>query len=490
MRKRFETQLSLGQTPIEKVVIPLNSRDELPPVLSALQWIFTEQSINEQIFALLEKKVQGEKKATGRRGMDLWHILVLGVVRLALQCDYDRLEYLANYDGLMRKIMGLATAWEDLDNKKFHHKTISENVCHIDEELLQKINEIVAREGRELFKKNGVEKIEAKTDSYVVETNVHFPSDLNLLYDAGRKCIELLSKVSKKLGLEGWRKQEHWKKQIKKKQRECAKISRSGGRDREKRLQKAVKEYLKTSGELASKVAASIARIEAVSTSPVVAYQLVEIQYFEEMLEKHMDLVKRRLLKGEIIPGEEKVYSLFERHTEWINKGKHRPEVELGHPLLVTSEQHELIIDYKVLEQSSDVKETLGLAQRLVDRYGAGEIGSLSMDKGFSKEADRELLESYIEEVIMPKRGRANQHSRARESTRRYVQLRAQHQAIESNINSLEHHGLKRCPDKGLHGFKRYVGLGILAYNLHKVGERLQQLKSTGKKPACKKRAA
>ena len=82
MRRRFEVQLALGRTPIERVNIPLKSRDELPPILAGLQWVFQTPEINEKIFALLEAKWMEGKKATGRPGMDLWQILVLGVVRL------------------------------------------------------------------------------------------------------------------------------------------------------------------------------------------------------------------------------------------------------------------------------------------------------------------------------------------------------------------------------------------------------------------------
>ena len=73
----------------------------------------------------------------------------------------------------------------------------------------------------------------------------------------------------------------------------------------------------------------------------------------------------------------------------------------------------------------------------------------------------------------MPKRGKRNSQEQARERQRGFVALRRKHSAIESDINALEHHGLDRCPDKGLHGFKRYVGFGVLAYNLHKIGRRL-----------------
>ena len=124
-------------------------------------------------------------------------------------------------------------------------------------------------------------------------------------------------------------------------------------------------------------------------------------------------------------------------------------------------------------QQPNDADESIGVADRLLGRYGAGTIQSLSFDKGFTREEDRQLLELYIPEVIMPKRGRRNQVEQEREQQRSFRSLRNRHHAVESDINSLEHHGLNRCPDKGLHGYKRYVGLGVLAYNLHKIGKAL-----------------
>jgi IS5 family transposase len=155
MRRRFDVQLALGQTPIERVQIPLKSRDELPPILAGLQWIFQTAEINEQVFTLLESKVVAGKKATGRPGLDLWQILVLGVVRLGLDCDYDRLEDLANHHTLLRQILGVAPV-PGAHEKPFHHKTLSENVCHLDEEVLAQINALIAQAGRGVFKKKKV----------------------------------------------------------------------------------------------------------------------------------------------------------------------------------------------------------------------------------------------------------------------------------------------------------------------------------------------
>jgi len=78
-----------------------------------------------------------------------------------------------------------------------------------------------------------------------------------------------------------------------------------------------------------------------------------------------------------------------------------------------------------------------------------------------------------VPEVVMPKRGKKNAAEIQRESAKQFVALRKQHSAVESEINSLEHHGLNRCLDVGLEGYLRYVGCGVMSYNLHVIGRAL-----------------
>lgn len=478
MRRRFDVQLALGQVPIERVHIPLKSRDELPPILAGLQWIFQTPEINEQIFALLEPRILGGKKATGRPGLNLWQILVLGVVRLGLDCDYDRLEDMANHHTLLRQILGLPPMPAP-NEKPFHHKTLSENVCHLDEEVLAQINAIIAQHGRGMFKKKeGAEPIQAKTDSYVLETNVHFPTDLNLLWDAQRKCLDLIGPMMSRYDLPGWRKAKAWRRKLKTQMIGLTRLNSGGGPNKEQRRLAAAREYVQDTYRFEQKLFAAVQSLPPPLT--VVEFmQRTTLEYFHTMLIKQLDLVERRWLKEEKIPHAEKVFSLFEPHTEFIKKGKLFPPVELGHKLLLTTDQHELILDYRVMDQQpNDKEESIGVADRLLARYGAGKIQSLSFDKGFTVEEDRQLLQLYIPEVIMPKRGRRNQAEEEREQQRSFRKLRNRHHTVESDINCLEHHGLNRCPDKGLHGYKRYVGLGVLAYNLHKIGKQLLKKKS------------
>jgi len=138
------------------------------------------------------------------------------------------------------------------------------------------------------------------------------------------------------------------------------------------------------------------------------------------------------------------------------------------------TDQHELVQDYTVLLGEAEVDQSIPVADRLLHRYGADSLASLSFDKGFTRTADRELLHLYVPTVVMPKRGKKNATETAQENEKTFVALRHQHSAVESDINSLEHHGLSRCLDVGLAGYQRYAGYGILAYNLHVIGRELQ----------------
>ena len=170
MRHHYQAEPDLQITPIEKIRLPLKSRDELPPILAGLQWLWMHPTLRAEILALLEAAVLAGKAATGRTGMNLWQILVLGVVRLGLDADWDRLEHIANYDALVRQMLGVpATPWGE-EAKVFGHQTLRDNVALLDDELLRQVNARIAAAGREVFaKKDGAPAaaLEVKVDTYV-----------------------------------------------------------------------------------------------------------------------------------------------------------------------------------------------------------------------------------------------------------------------------------------------------------------------------------
>ncbi len=480
MRQRFSSQPELHVLPIERVQLPLHSRDELPPILAGLQWLWSTPLLKAEIFAILEAQVLHGKRATGRTGMDLWHILVFGVVRLGLSADWDRLEYLANYDQLLRQILGVASEPWGAHARLFNHQTLRDNVALLDEVVLKEINARIAAASRQVFAPTGgpLPPLELKTDSYVLETDVHFPTDLNLLFDCGRKSLDLIEKFQDRYGYEfdGWRKLKDWRRRFKAAERVASQTKRSGGKDQEKRLLAAVSEYLAVARPLSQKIAASLLSLCSEETE---LHHWDQLAYFQVGLDKQIDLVERRLLQGQTIPAVEKTHSYFEPHTEWISKGKLHPNVELGHRVLATFDQNQILQDYDT-PSGVDVAQSVPVVDRLLGRYGPGAIASVSFDKGFTCAGDRELLELFIPMVVMPKRGKKNSVEMAAEGTKQFVALRHAHSAVESGVNALEHHGLNRCLDVGLEGFQRYVGYGVLAYNLHRIGREIQ---------ACQRRA-
>jgi IS5 family transposase len=154
MRQRFEQQMNLRTVAIADVKFPLKSRDELPPVLMALQYIFITPELNEKVFEILEHKICSGKKKTGRKGMDLWHILVLAVVRNACDTNWDTLELWSNYNELIRRVMGVhATGFMEDEKIEFNYQSIIDNVSLVDEALLKEINLLVVDAGHTLVKK-------------------------------------------------------------------------------------------------------------------------------------------------------------------------------------------------------------------------------------------------------------------------------------------------------------------------------------------------
>jgi hypothetical protein len=491
MRQRFEVQYEFGTTPIEKVIIPTQSRDQMPPILKALQHIFITPELNEKIFSILEEKVTSNiNSRTGRPGMSLWEILVLAVIRLVRDADYDELQYMADTDSLLRGLLGVSKFGES--KRTYALQTIKDNVGLVDAETINKINQIVVAHGHSLVKKDDDEKIEAKIDSYVFETNVHFSTDLNLLYDAARKVVELTSQLIEDTDLPGWRKSKDWKKRLKNCCRRVSKLASRKGRateEKEQKLVEAAKEYLALASDVYDKAHETLLQLAQLRILyPERDKKFNDLLYFFGHLEKHIDLVRRRILNQETIPSEEKVYSLFEPHTEWINKGKAGNKVELGLKVAVATDQYGFILDHRVMIDEQDVHVTVPMAENLLQTYT---LGSLSFDKGFWSKPNFETLKPQIEQLVLPKKGKLNQQEYEREHQKTFKALRNKHSAVESSINCLEHHGLNRCPDKGLDNFKKYTALGILACNLHKLGNVLleQDRQSISKKQPLRKAA-
>jgi len=153
MRIPYKIQQSLGTIPIGEVSISRKSRHELPPILVGLQYVFLTDSLREPILEIVEADVVGNKARTGRPGMSLWEILVMGVVRLGLDADYDQLEDLANNHKSFRGILGVEVENGFGDSKHYGIQTLKDNVSLLDEASINRINELILTAGHTIVKK-------------------------------------------------------------------------------------------------------------------------------------------------------------------------------------------------------------------------------------------------------------------------------------------------------------------------------------------------
>ena len=296
MRKRFEQQVELGQLLIQDTKFSLKSKDSLDELLAALKEIFVIPEYNEKIFSILESVISKGKQKTGRQGMDLWQIFVLSQVRLCIGASYERLVHLANYDHLIRQIMGVEKE-HSFERITYEYQNIYDNVTLLDDETVQQLNEVIIAFGHDIFKKKEGAALRLKTDSYVVESNVHFPTDYNLLWDCARKCMDGVSKFVEKYGeIKGWRKLGDWRFQVKGLMRELGRASASGGKNKDKRIKKAATEYLQKANILAQKIETATKYFPKEDTVDLA--ESLAITHYLGLMRKHIDLVHRRIIKG------------------------------------------------------------------------------------------------------------------------------------------------------------------------------------------------
>ena len=476
MRKVIDIQMKFGEIDISKIEFDLKSRDEIPKLLMGLQEIYCNPNVRGQVFtALLDLIPEGTDPNNGRTGMDLWKILVLGTLRLCCNWDYDKLMEIANNHKTLRLVLGHGPLNDDY---RYPLQTLKDNVSLFTPEVFDRINRIVVQHGHHIIgKKKLDEGLSASCDSFVVETDVHYPTDINLLLDAMRKVIVLIMALCDDLGVSGWRKGVYNIKKVKRYFRKAQQLKRSTSKDptkkalREQLIIEAHVAYIELAEFFIERARATISFIS--SPDLMTRLKIVEIQGYIAHAERQIDQIRRRVLEGETILHNEKIFSIFEEHTEWISKGKAGVSQELGLKVCVVKDQFGFLLRHRVMQKETDDQIAVPIIMETKERFP--ELISCSFDKGFHSPKNQEDLAEILDKVVLPRKGKLSAINKEIENSEDFKEARRKHSAVESSINALENHGLDRCLDHGIHGFKRYVGLAVLARNIQILGHILQQ---------------
>jgi transposase, IS5 family len=476
MRQIIDPQLKFGEQDIAQIVLDARSRDDIPRILRGLQYIYVTPAVRAQVFAILAEVLprgaDGQSAVNpdmGRPGMEQWKILVLGVLRQGLNADYDRIQELANQHATIRQMLGHGD-WED--DTHYSLQTLKDNLRLFTPDILDRINQVVIAAGHALVKKSPNEALNVRADSFVVETDVHYPTDTNLLLDAIRKVIVTCAQLCEEQTLTDWRQAAYNQRCFKRAYRRTQQSKRSRAKSADKRaareaeIEATYRGYLDLAEHFLRRAQLTRSKLSIGCRLPDAA--LAPLDDWVAHAERQIDQIRRRVLNGERIPHHEKVFSIFQPHTEWINKGKAGVPVELGLRVAVVEDQYRFILHHQVMEKLTDDQVAIALIDATRARFP--ELRSISMDKGFHSKPNQAHLANVVAMPVLPKKGKRNQAEAAHEQNPEFIRLRRRHSAVESAINALEAHGLDRCPDHGIDGFKRYVALAVLGRNLHRLG--------------------
>ena len=199
-----------------------------------------------------------------------------------------------------------------------------------------------------------------------------------------------------------------------------------------------------------------------------------ELWHYVQLTEKVCGTARRRVLLGETVPNEEKIFSIFEPHTELIKRGKQPDPIQYGHKVLVIEDAVGFICHYAVVANGVLDQDVLVPAMTELQERVGGKIERASFDRAFHTPDNQEKLATIVDHPCIPKKGRHSGRKQQEEATVEFRQARQSHPGIESAIGALQAgNGQERCRDKSKLGYERYVGLGILGRNLQVLGKLL-----------------
>jgi len=477
MRKAFDPQRRLDCPPISNVRLNLNCRTEIIPILRALQHIYSRPPVRDSILRAISRDVNGTSSAKrGRKGLDYWSILVLAAARLGCNLDYDQLQDLAENHRSLRQIMGIGDwqteAEEEEDQGGFVWRRIHDNLTKLRPETLEKINQAIVEEGHRL------EPEAARTvrgDSFVAETNIHYPTDSSLIGDGLRKVLCLVATLAGLLGLEGWRQHKHLKRKAKKLVRKIGRIAARKGNGYQQKLKPLYQELLEMAEMVLTRAETLREELRKAGTADAEALALdKELATFLERTRQVCGLARRRVLQGETIPNGEKLFSLFETHTQLYKRGKAAQPVQFGRLVLIYENGAGFVSHYHILARDQGDRDVVIEQTQKAQQHHHGKIRRASFDRGFHSPENQQKLAEIVKHPCLPMPGTNQAAEQEKTASVEFRAARQSHPGIESAIGALQSgNGLERCRDRTERGFARYIGLGVLGRNLHVLGKLL-----------------
>jgi transposase, IS5 family len=433
----------------------------LEPILQAIcDFLDDQQAIVEQVRRDLARGLK--KPKSGRRGLTPQQVLRSLILKRVKNWDYRELrERIA--DG-----MTLRQFTEFHCQRVPKHHAFHRDFNRLTPNTLKAINDLVVQAAVDLELEDGSK---LRVDTTVVQTDIHHPTDNTLLWDVVRVVTRLVDQLAKALER---RRFKGFCNRTRAARRRMQEIQRMTSRQRQERQTNVYRALIAIADEIVGSARRVLRDTGKASGKNVFADLAVagfreEIEHYCGLGTRVINQARRRILDGEQVANSEKVYSIFEPHTDLIMRGKVRTPVEFGHKVFLAESAKGLITQYKVL--SGNPLDAIHVAPSLkCHKKAFGHAPELyGADRGFFSEQNlASCARSGVTLVCIPQRGGKKVPEReAFEKSVAFKKGQRFRAGIEGRISVLSRgRGMKRCLAEGSERFELWVGAAVLANNL------------------------
>ena len=297
-----------------------------------------------------------------------------------------------------------------------------------------------------------------RTDTTVVEANIHYPTDASLLWDTWRVASRLL-KRAREIDPASCPHRFHDRK-IKRLYLYVTRYIPSKSASRQRKVKANFRTLIERTGGIVA-IAGEFCAQAASQGNPALATVALELKAYLASMETVVATARRAQIAGETVPASDRVFSLFEQHTELIKRGRREKPVEFGHKVLLCQTKEKFITDYEVYEKQ---RPDCDLTESVIDRHEklfGTRPEVLAADKGFCPaEAKFKELAEQVDTLAIPRR----MQDFVDKMLAHWQAFRA---GIEGTISGLKRaFRLIRCFFQGFRSFSAAVGLGVFCHNL------------------------
>jgi len=423
---------------------------------------------DEKLFRLIKKDLSQRYPKTcqtGRNSTPVEVILRMLVVKRLYGYSYEETEQRVSDSLRLRQFcrVYLQDVPDDTTLIRWANQIQPKTLEQFNQRIIQLAVERKVTKGRKL-----------RTDGTVVESNIRPPSDGRLLADSVRVLARTVQRARKLLSATGQKVQAGFADLT----QEAKGLARQIGetlRSKKETAQKQGRQLYENLLSLTEQTLEWAVHTEQPlrKRSQPKAKRLAEtLSHFRPLVKQVMEQTRRRILKHEKIPAQEKIVSLFEEHTNIIRRGKESHPVEYGHKVWLNEVEGGLVSHYRILDGNPSDEQQWKPSLKAHVKTFHQPPQQASADRGLSSEPNEQFAQGLgIKRVILPKRGYRSKIRLKHEHKAWFVKGRYWHAGVEGRISVLKRaHGLGRCLAHGLTGFHLWVGWGVIAGNLAVLG--------------------